>query len=150
MWKLVCHCSFLLAVMAVVGCGESEADRKTREKLNERSRADAAQTAKPLYQQALLTNNISAAREAVSGNDQATLTRAVAELKKIGDPAVEALTKLAKEGKPADRRTAIVVLGELGPTAKAAIPALEAIDDSSDPDVKKAATDALAKIRAGA
>ena len=142
--------SFCWPVLALIsaGCGESEADRKQREQVAQRSEAQRAQLSSGLLNEAQVTNAVVPAKAAAVAKDQAALTAAVANLKKLGTPAVERLQGEASKGEKADRIAAITVLGEMGPDAAAAAPTLEGIvKDEADAEVKSTATEALAKVR---
>lgn len=61
--------------------------------------------------------------------------------------AVEPLTKLVEEGKGTQRLWAATILGQLGPAAADAVPALQKMARDSSPDIRRVALLALAKIQ---
>jgi HEAT repeat protein len=68
-------------------------------------------------------------------------------LVKIGPPALPALIDAMKDMDPTVRMWAAITLGEMGKWAADAVPALAFACADSSPDVRKAASEALAKIR---
>jgi hypothetical protein len=142
-------CCWPVLVLLATGCGESEADRKQREQAQRRAEAQRAELASGRLQAQQVTNAVIPAKKAAAAKDQAALASAVSELKKLGAPAVQRLQEEASKGEKADRVAAIVVLGEMGSEASAAVPTLEGIlKEEPDAELKEAASKALAKIRA--
>ena len=68
-------------------------------------------------------------------------------MKKIGKPAVPALIVALKEGNKSVRNQVILVLTEIGPDAKEAIPLLQEAAKDADKDISRAAQNALKKIQ---
>lgn len=142
-------CIWPALVLLSTGCGESEADRKHREQVQQRAEAQRAQLSSDRLKAQQVTNAVIPAKKAAAAKDQAALASALLELKKLGAPAVQRLQEEASKGERADRVAAVVVLGEMGAEASAAVPTLEGIvKEEPDAELKEAASQALAKIRA--
>jgi len=71
----------------------------------------------------------------------------VADVLKRGDTIDPGLVELLKSRAPTVRRWAAKMLGRMGPCAKSAIPALEEKLKDSDLEVRKAAAEALQRVR---
>jgi HEAT repeat protein len=89
-----------------------------------------------------------AADDPLRGKDEPVCMAAVAALTQIGEPAVAALVSEISSENRVVRVLAIRTLGDIGPAAKAAVPALERAAASNDATESAAAKTALAKIRA--
>lgn len=140
----------LIWILAFVplGCSENEAERKQREQIEGRNVALRAEASSEKLKAQLVTNAVVPAKKAVLENNQAALTEAVAQLKKLGGPAVERLLEDATKQEKADRIAAITVLGEMGPDAAAAATMLEGmVKEDVNSEIREAASKALAKIR---
>jgi HEAT repeat protein len=72
---------------------------------------------------------------------------ALCQIEEHADAAVWTLITYLQQGAPDDRIEAAIALGEFGPTARAALPALKAAENDEDEDLRAQATIALAKIR---
>jgi HEAT repeat protein len=72
---------------------------------------------------------------------------ALCRIEEYADAAVWTLITYLQQGAPDDRIEAAIALGEFGPTARAALPALKAAERDEDEDLRAQATIALAKIR---
>lgn len=73
-------------------------------------------------------------------------TSAMNALKAIGAPAVPFLLDVFQNGAPAARPRAALVLGSMGPAAKAAVPILQAARDKAAPDQRIQLTEVLTLI----
>ncbi|MCC6741495.1 MAG: HEAT repeat domain-containing protein [Planctomycetia bacterium] len=80
----------------------------------------------------------------MTGEDTATAMAAAEEAARIGGPAVPALAGVLGSKAPRGRGWAAWALGEIGPAARDARPALTAA--LTDPELRAAATEALRKI----
>ena len=139
--RAVCVLSVLLLTSA---CGPGETARKQADQLNNLSERRSSENM--LFQLA-----VSDAQRAVAAKDTAGLARSVAELGKLGDKAIQRLSDQAASASHSnqDRVLALLLLGEMGPQAKAATGVLETIErEAPDAALKQAATEALIKIRA--
>jgi len=72
---------------------------------------------------------------------------ALCQIEEHADAAVWTLITYLQQGAPDDRIEAAIALGEFGPTARAALPALKAAERDEDEDLRAQAAIALAKIR---
>ena len=72
---------------------------------------------------------------------------ALCQIEEYADAAVWTLITYLQQGEPDDRIEAAIALGEFGPTARAALPALKAAERDEDDDLRAQATIAMAKIR---
>jgi hypothetical protein len=132
-----------LLVVAAVGCGPSEQAKKQAKQLNELAEKRAA--ADTMFYLA-----IQDAEKAIAEKDQAGLSKAVSSLKSLGEGAVSRLAEIAKDSSspPKRRLAAMVVLAELGESARSAVDALvEVREKDANSEIKKAADETLAKIR---
>jgi len=77
---------------------------------------------------------------------RAVQTNAAAALTRIGAPAVPALIELLKHAREVVRMLAAGALGDMGPEARAALPALRKAGEDSSPDVREAAKEAIRNI----
>lgn len=109
----------------------------------------AAATATPQLIAALADSGVPAraADDPLRGQDEPVCLAAVAALVSIGEPAVEQLVDALKSENRQVRVLAMRTLGDIGPVAKAALPALAQAAASSDPNETAAAKTALAKIQ---
>lgn len=109
----------------------------------------AAAPAVPQLIAALADNGVPAraADDPLRGKDEPVCLAAVGSLIQIGEPAVDALTQAVASENRLVRVLAIRALGDIGPSAKAAMPALEKAAASDDASETAAAKTALAKIR---
>lgn len=149
MRKPVAMMTISLAAVLHLGCGENETERKQREQMERRNEALRGQASSEKLKAQLVTNTFLSAKKAVVEKNQSALNDAVAELKKLGTPAVERLQdELKKDGK-VDRMAVISILGEMGKEASTAASALERIvKEETDNEIKDTAAKALSKIRA--
>lgn len=72
---------------------------------------------------------------------------ALCQIEEYADAAVWTLITYLQQGAPDDRIEAAIALGEFGPTARAALPALKAAERDEDEDLRAQASIAMAKIR---
>jgi HEAT repeat protein len=86
--------------------------------------------------------------EQLKDSEPRRAAKAMTALTKIGEPAVDPLIEVLKDKDEEARPLAAQVLGDIGPAAKKAIPALiEALkDDDADPSVRNSAASALAEM----
>jgi len=82
----------------------------------------------------------------MKSNDVNVRNQAMSELVRIGEPAVGAVSKEAKQGNAADRGSAIAVLSLIGPAAKEAVPTLLVAMQDMDSTVATNAALALGRI----
>lgn len=109
----------------------------------------AAAPAVPQLVAALADNGVPAraADDPLRGKDEPVCLAAVAALVSIGQPAVDALVNEVGSDNRVVRVLAIRTLGDIGPTAKAALATLEKSAAASDTTESAAAKTAIAKIR---
>jgi HEAT repeat protein len=72
---------------------------------------------------------------------------ALCRIEEYADAAVWTLITYLQQGAPDDRIEAAIALGEFGPAARAALPALKAAERDEDEDLRAQASIAMAKIR---
>jgi hypothetical protein len=86
---------------------------------------------------------------ALRGSSRARTGEVAVLLVRIGAPSAPALAALLAEGGPSELQGyAAYVLGQMGPAARAALPALEAARSHPDPAVRNAVLEALQRVQA--
>ncbi len=127
---------FLFAVLSVVsaqwGC-------KTIQSMDEKA---SSMVSDPNTKQSIMSKLVGLLGKQSGDQKESTISKIAA----FGSQAVPSLVNALKGGDKPTQQGALETLGRIGPAAKPAEPEVQKAAQSTDPDIKSAATSALSKI----